>query len=73
MGVLDYFQPVSTWSAEKVRDFLDHHSPQEFNLVDVRTHKEYEGGHLPGARLIPVRELEDRWKELDPNKLTIAY
>ena len=73
MSVLDYFKPVSTWPAEKVRDFLDQHKPQEYNLVDVRTPEEYEKEHLPGARLIPVGELESRWKELDPNKLTIAY
>ena len=73
MGVIDYFKPVSTWPAEKVREFLDEHSPLEYNLVDVRTPQEYEKGHLPGARLIPVGELESRWKELDPDKLTIAY
>ncbi len=73
MGIIDYFKPVSTWPAEKVREFLDQHSPQEYHLVDVRTPQEYEKGHLSGARLIPVGELENRWKELDPNKLTIAY
>jgi sulfur-carrier protein adenylyltransferase/sulfurtransferase len=73
MGITDYFKPVSTWPAEKVREFLDQHNPQEYNLVDVRTPQEYEKEHLPGARLIPVGELESRWKELDPNKLTIAY
>jgi rhodanese-related sulfurtransferase len=73
MGIIDYFKPVSTWPAEKVREYLDQHKPQEYNLVDVRTPQEYEKGHLPGARLIPVGELESRWKELDLNKLTIAY
>lgn len=73
MGVMDYFKPISTWPVEKVREFLDEHSPQEYNLVDVRTPQEYEKGHLPGARLIPVGELESRWKELDPNIITIAY
>ena len=73
MGILDYFKPVSTWSADQVRKFLDQKSPQEYNLVDVRTPKEYELEHLPGAQLIPVAELETRWKELDPNKPTITY
>jgi rhodanese-related sulfurtransferase len=41
--------------------------------VDVRTPKEYQGGHLPGARLIPIGELENRVQELDPKKPTIAY
>ncbi len=73
MGILDYFRPVDTWPPEKVRQFLDENPPQAYNLVDVRTPKEYEKGHLPGARLIPVGELETRWKELDRNKPTITY
>ena len=73
MGILDYFKPVDTWSPDKVRQFLNEKSPQEYNLVDVRTPEEYEEEHLPGAQLIPVGELETRWKELDRNKPTITY
>jgi len=73
MGILDYFKPVDTWSPDKARQFLNEKSPQEYNLVDVRTPKEYEEEHLPGARLIPVGELESRWKELDRSKPTITY
>jgi rhodanese-related sulfurtransferase len=73
MSVLDYFKPVSTWSAETIRKFLNQTNPGEYNLVDVRQPQEYEQGHLPGARLIPVGELPDRLAELDPNKPTIVY
>jgi sulfur-carrier protein adenylyltransferase/sulfurtransferase len=73
MNILNYFKPVSTWSPEKVRQFLKERNPEEYNLVDVRTPKEYEGGHLPGARLIPVGEVGNRLSELDPNKPTIVY
>lgn len=73
MSILNYFKPVSTWSPEKIRQFLKEKNPEEFNLVDVRTPKEYEAGHLPGARLIPVGEVADRLSELDPNKPTIVY
>jgi len=73
MGILNYFKPVSTWSAEKVRQFLKDKNPGDFNLIDVRTPKEYERGHLAGAELIPVGELEKRLSELDPNKRTIVY
>jgi rhodanese-related sulfurtransferase len=45
----------------------------EYNLLDVRQPKEYEGGHLPGAKLIPLGELKDRLSEVDPNKPTIVY
>jgi rhodanese-related sulfurtransferase len=73
MGILDYFKPVSGWSAEKIRDFLREKNPRDYNLVDVRQPQEYEHGHLPGAQLIPVGELEGRLKELNPDKPTIAY
>ena len=73
MGILDYFKPVSTWPPEKVREFLREKKLEEYNLVDVRQPVEYEHGHLPGARLIPLSELEGRLKELDPNKPTITY
>ena len=73
MSVLDYFKPVSTWSAEKVREFLNQKTQEEYNLVDVRPPEEYQQGHLPGARLIPAGELSNRLTELDPDKPTIVY
>jgi len=73
MGISDYFKPVSSWSAEEVRTFLNVKGPEKYNLVDVRQPKEYEQGDLPGAQLIPLGELANRVKELDPNKPTIAY
>jgi len=73
MSILDYFKPVSTWPAQKVREFLSQESQEEYNLVDVREPKEYEQGHLPGAQLIPVGELPNRLAELDPTKPTIVY
>ena len=73
MGVLDYFKPVSTWSAEKVREFVSQKDSVDYNLVDVRQPKEYEQNHLPGARLIPLGELQNRLSEIDPNKPTVVY
>jgi rhodanese-related sulfurtransferase len=73
MGIADYFKAVETMTAEEVREFLKDRDPREYNLVDVRQPREYERGHLPGARLIPVAELSERLTELDPMKPTIAY
>lgn len=42
-------------------------------VVDVRTPKEYAEEHLPEAKAIPVDELRDRLKELDPEKETVVY
>jgi rhodanese-related sulfurtransferase len=73
VSILDYFKPVSTWPAEKIRQLTKEKSPDEYNLIDVRQPKEYERGHLPGAKLIPLGELKDRLSEIDPNKPTIVY
>jgi len=73
VSILDYFKPVSTWPAEKIRQFMKEKNPDEYNLIDVRQPKEYERGHLPGAKLIPVGELKDRLSEIDPDKPTIVY
>ncbi len=73
MSVLDYFKPVSTMSAEKVRQFLKERNRESYNLIDVRQPKEYEKEHLPGAYLIPLGDLPKRLSELDPGKPTILY
>ena len=73
MGVLDYFRRVSEWKVQKVKDFLEDKKPEDYNLLDVRQPGEYEQSHLPGAKLIPVGELPDRLRELDPKKPTITY
>ena len=73
MSILDYFKPVSTWTAEKIRQFMKEKNPGDYNLADVRQPKEYEKGHLPGAKLIPLGELKDRLFEVDPDKPTIVY
>ena len=73
MGVLDYFKPVLSMTAEEVREFVKDRSPEDFNLIDVRQPKEYERGHLAGAVLIPVGELHNHVGEIAPAKPTIAY
>jgi sulfur-carrier protein adenylyltransferase/sulfurtransferase len=73
MGITDYFRPVKSMTAKEVKEFLKNKDLDEYNLVDVRQPKEYERGHIPGARLIPMGELHDRIKELDQNKPTITY
>ncbi len=42
-------------------------------LLDVRPPAEYDAGHLPGARSIPLAELEERLAELPSGDEVIAY
>jgi len=73
LGIFEYFKPVSIWTAEEVRAFLRERGVESSNLVDVRQPEEYESGHLPGARLLPMAELKDRLGDLDRSKPTITY
>jgi rhodanese-related sulfurtransferase len=60
-------------SAEAVKELMKQKRPDEYNLIDVRQPGEYEQGHIPGAKLIPITELASRMGELDPSKPTILY
>jgi ArsR family transcriptional regulator len=42
-------------------------------VLDVRPEDEFAGGHLPGARNIPLAELDRRLKELPKNTQIVAY
>ena len=37
-------------------------------VVDVRTPAEYAGGHIPGAKLVPVDQIEARAAEVGPKE-----
>ena len=73
MRWLQFFRRVNSMDAQASRTFMDGLDGAEFNLVDVRQPKEYKAGHLPGAQLIPMGELETRSSELDPNLPTLVY
>ena len=42
-------------------------------IVDVRSTKDYDKGHLPGALHIPLKDLRARIDELDPAVPTLTY
>ncbi len=42
-------------------------------VVDVRPTEEFEAGHIPGARSIPLEHLELHLEELDPAVEVVAY
>jgi rhodanese-related sulfurtransferase len=54
-------------------------SPRELDqkkgmmLLDVRTDKEYEGGHIPGSVHVPLSEIGDRIKKLKKDKELVVY
>jgi protein-disulfide isomerase/rhodanese-related sulfurtransferase len=42
-------------------------------FVDVRSAKDFAGGHLPGAVNIPVDEFERRWNTLPKGRILVLY
>ena len=67
------FRGVRSMDSKEAMAFIEKHSEGTFTLLDVRQPKEYEKAHIPGARLIPLSELSDSLKELDPAKPIITY
>lgn len=67
------FQLSKNMNADEARAFLKENQADSYQLLDVRQPKEYELEHLPGAILIPVKELMSRLNELDPAKPTLVY
>jgi phage shock protein E len=45
----------------------------DVQLLDVRSQAEYDDGHIMGAKLIPLKQLEQRFKELDRNQSVVVY
>ncbi len=66
MHVLDYVEASYTeLSASESYEFITDRSPL---ILDVRTFREFQSGHLQGAKLIPVQELQNRLHELESDK-----
>src|SRR4030042_900211 len=64
---------ITTLAPDKVEAILDKDKKGEFLLLDVRQPEEYADGHIPGAMLIPLGELEARQDELERGKRIITY
>ncbi len=64
---------IKSLSPGEVKTALDKDEKGEYILLDVRQPEEYEAGHIPGATLIPLGELEARESELGRDKKIIAY
>jgi rhodanese-related sulfurtransferase len=73
MKFSELFTHVKTMDANDARKWLEERPQMSYTLLDVREPEEYEGGHIPGATLIPLSELPDRVFEIDPQKPVLAY
>jgi rhodanese-related sulfurtransferase len=73
MKWLQFFTPVSSISWKEANELIADSPDGGVRILDVRQPSEYKGGHMPGAKLIPVGELDGRLSELDKEKPIIVY
>ena len=52
-----FLTPVKSLNVDQTREFIHKKPPDELTLLDVRQPNEYEAGHIPGSRLIPLPDL----------------
>ncbi|MGD8959963.1 MAG: rhodanese-like domain-containing protein [Desulfobacteraceae bacterium] len=68
-----FFAPVVSWSAEDLKAFMAQKPEGGYTLLDVRQPSEYRESHLPGAKLIPLSQLDTAVGQLDPQKPVAVY
>ncbi|MGC9195183.1 MAG: rhodanese-like domain-containing protein [Syntrophobacteraceae bacterium] len=58
---------------EDVSRYISQKKETDYLLVDVREVAEYENEHIPGAKLLPLSELEGRLDELPEDRELVFY
>ncbi len=73
MKWLQFFTPVASITWEEANQLVADHPVGDVVFLDVRQPQEYAAGHLPGAKLLPLGELESRLDELAGGKAIVIY
>jgi rhodanese-related sulfurtransferase len=73
MKWMQFFTPVTSITWEEVNRLAADTPEGDVLFLDVRQPKEYEGGHLPGAKLLPLGDLDSRLAEFDAEKPIVIY
>lgn len=68
-----FFTPITSLTWEEAHRLDEKKTDQDVIFLDVRQPKEYERGHLPGAKLIPLGDLEKRLDEIDRQTPIVIY
>ena len=67
------FTPVQSINADETKALIAGQTEGAYTLLDVRQPGEYESEHIPGAKLIPLPDLNDGYSQLDSLKPVIVY
>ena len=60
-------------SVDEFKQYIDTLQEKDYMLIDVRQPDEYKQAHIPGAKLIPLMELESRLVDLPPDMDIVFY
>ncbi len=69
--MIDQGKPFADMSAAETEKFLNQDPTPNAIVLDVRTPSEYMAGHIPGAKLVPLDEIEVRMNEVPRNVQTL--
>jgi len=68
-----FLTPVKSFNAAEAEKYISERSRDELTVLDVRQPVEYEIGHIPGGKLLPLPDLMERINEIDPEKPVVVY
>lgn len=72
MAITEFSSPVNM-NAEELKVFMETHDEKHYRLIDVRQPAEYRHGHIPGAVLAPLLDLESSLFELPADQDLVFY
>ncbi len=72
-GDEQFIDPSELPAASPASDGPDGQEIAGWTILDVRQPAEFEADHIPGAMLIPLGQLRDRWREIPTDKPLAVY
>ncbi len=61
---------VKQWTSIDVKERVKQNP--HLQIIDVREPMEFRSGHIPGAKSIPLGQLQTRYNEIDENKEAVV-
>jgi len=68
MEIAAHDKGVVNITPDQLRAYMSSNKEGDYVLIDVREVEEYQAQHVPGAKLMPLSELEGRIQEVDGTK-----
>jgi rhodanese-related sulfurtransferase/rubrerythrin len=73
LKISDFFTRVDKLNVAETKNMIEKKGQEGLTLIDVREPAEYEAGHIPGARFMPLSNILDNAGKLDLSKTAVTY